>query len=151
MDTQKQSDTWRLSNQIMSLVRRLRREVQNDAESWARLLLLGAIDRSGNKATPSELAQSANMRSSNLAAALRELEGECLIERTPDPGDRRKVRVALTDAGLRLLLDSRARRERWLTQAITSTLTQEERATLLQAGELLERIAAYSGTASPAQ
>lgn len=135
----------------MSLVRRVRREIQNDPESWARILLLGAIDRSANSATPSELAHSASMRSSNLAAALRELDEQGLIGRTPDPGDRRKVRVALTEAGERLLLDSRARRERWLAEAIASTLTEEERVTLFKAGELLERIAAYSGTRSPAE
>ncbi|XIF03119.1 MarR family transcriptional regulator [Serratia marcescens] len=63
-------------------------------------MLLGAIDRHGGEATPSLLAESERMRSSNLAAALRELEADGLLVRTPDAEDKRRVRVRLTPAGL---------------------------------------------------
>ncbi|MBV6322435.1 MarR family winged helix-turn-helix transcriptional regulator [Duganella violaceipulchra] len=149
MKKSKPSAVARFSSQIMAVVRRIRRESQNDAESWARILLLGAIDRSGNRATPTELALSAVMRSSNLAAALRELDEQGLIVRTPDTADKRKVRVALTAQGECLLYESRARRERWLAEAIRASLTADEQAQLLKAGELLERIAAYDGPSPP--
>jgi len=138
------NDITRLRTQLMSLARRLRREAQSDDQSWARLLLLGAIDRHGGEATPSRLAEAESMRSSNLAAALRDLEADGLIIRTPDAEDRRKVRVQLSDAGRALLHDNRARRERWLAEAVSACLTEEERARLIDAGALLERIAAYS-------
>src|SRR5471030_3028794 len=150
MKTPKPSNAWRLSGQIMTVVRRLRREAQNDAESWPRILLLGAIDRSDNQAMPSELALSTAMRTSNLAVALRELDAQGLIERKPDQADRRKIRVALTAEGRRLLYESRARRERWLSAAISASLSAEERALLFKAGEMLERVAAYEGGAPPA-
>src|SRR5471032_2986793 len=138
MKKSKPSAVARFSSQIMAVVRRVRRESQNDAESWARILLLGAIDRSGNQATPTEL-----------AAALRELDEQGLVVRTPDPADKRKVRVELTAQGERLLYESRARRERWLGEAIRASLTADEQAQLLKAGELLERVAAYDGPAPP--
>src|SRR5476651_1780527 len=112
----KSSDITRLRVQVMSLSRRFRREDRGDEESWARLLLLGAIDRGGDNATPSSLAAGEGLRSSNLAAALRELEQRGLITRKPDAKDQRKVRVGLTAQGRTLLVESRARREQWLAE-----------------------------------
>lgn len=133
-----------LRMQLMSLVRRMRRESRSDEKSWGQLQLLGSIDRHGGDVTPSQLAESENMHSSNLAAALRDLETYGLLTRTPDANDRRKVRVALTPAGLRLLHESRVRRETWLFNAITSCLSDEERALLIAAGHLMARIANVS-------
>ena len=137
-------DATRFRIHFMSLSRRLRREARSDDGSWARLLLLGAIDRARDGVTPTELAQSESMRSSNMAALLRDLEREGLIRRTPDAQDRRKVRVGLTAAGRDLLYGNRARRDQWLMQAIEHTLTREEQAQLAGIGELLARIAAYA-------
>lgn len=133
-----------LRTQLLSLVRRMRREARSDEKSWAQLLLLGAIDRHCGEATPSQLAASERMRSSNLAAALRELEADGLLIRTPDGEDRRKVRVKLTPEGLRLLHESRTRREAWLSGAMASCLTAEEQALLITAGYLIARIANVS-------
>ena len=142
-------DITRLRNQLMGVSRRLRREATADERSWARLLVLGAIDRHGGSATPSVLAADEGMRSSNLAAALRSLEARKLILRTPDSEDRRKVRLRLSAAGQRLLDNSRARGVRWLSGAMDAHLTAGQRIQLIKAGALLERIAAYRGTARP--
>jgi len=90
--------------------------------------------------------ESESMRSSNLAAVLRHLEADGLIVRTPDAEDRRKVRVQLTPTGHEVLRENIARRERWLREAIAQSLTEEERALLFKAGELLDRLAAYLGS-----
>jgi DNA-binding MarR family transcriptional regulator len=134
-------DVTLLRTQLMSLVRRLRRESRSDEKSWAQLMLLGAIDRHGGEATPSLLAESERMRSSNLAAALRELEADGLLVRTPDAADKRRIRVKLTAEGLRLLHESRVRREAWLSGAMETCLTAEEQALLIKAGHLMARIA----------
>lgn len=133
----------RLRSQLIGVSRRLRNEATADDRSWARLLVLGAIDRHGEAATPSVLAADEGMRSSNLAAALRSLEARNLIVRTPDTQDRRKVRLRLSAAGQRFLDDSRARGERWLSEAMDTYLTASERADLIKAGALLDRIMAY--------
>jgi DNA-binding MarR family transcriptional regulator len=142
-------DITRLRSQLMGVSRRLRREATADDRSWGRLLVLGAIDRHGKSATPSVLAADEGMRSSNLAAALRSLEARKLIVRTPDTKDRRKVRLRLSAAGQRFLDDSRARGERWLTETMDACLTASERADLIKAGALLDRIMAYSKAAMP--
>jgi DNA-binding MarR family transcriptional regulator len=134
----------RLREQLMEVTRRLRQESKDNERSWARLLLLGAADRYGGVATPSELAADLRWRSSNLATALRELEADDLIVRTPDLADRRKVRVAITAQGYQMLKASRAQRELWLAEAIEHVLTAKERVLLLEAGELLGRICHYS-------
>jgi DNA-binding MarR family transcriptional regulator len=135
-----------LRMQLMTVSRRLRREAHADDRSWARLLVLGAIDRHGGSATPSVLAVDQGMRSSNLAAMLRSLQARKLIVRTPDDEDRRKVRIRLSPLGRRWLDDSRARRDRWLAESLASCLTAKQRALLIKAGPLLERIAACPGT-----
>src|ERR1700752_4035694 len=131
-------DITRLRSQLMGVSRRLRREATVDDRSWARLLVLGAIDRHGGSATPSVLAADEGMRSSNLAAALRSLEARKLIVRTPDSKDRRKVRLRLSAAGQRFLDDSRSRGAHWLSDAMDAHLTAGERAQLIRAGALLD-------------
>ncbi len=142
------SDVARFRMQFMNLYRRLRREAQSGERSWARLVLLGAIDRFGDTGTPSAVARAEGMRSSNLAAMLRELDADGLIVRTRDVKDGRKVRLKLTARGQNLLYANRARRDRWLSEALQHCLTEEDRKSLFQIGKLLDRIAAWSGNAS---
>ncbi|POZ60150.1 MarR family winged helix-turn-helix transcriptional regulator [Chromobacterium alticapitis] len=134
-------DATRLRQQLMSMTRRLRSQGSQDVLPFGLLTVLGAIDRAGGDITPSELARQENMRSSNLAGALRELEAAGLIRRSPDPQDGRRVRVGLSEAGLAALGRNRRLRDGWLQRALDS-LSAEERAALLRAGELLERLAA---------
>jgi DNA-binding MarR family transcriptional regulator len=136
-----QTEATALRGQVMELVRRLRREADRDEASWSRLLLLGAIDRLDAEASPGRLAAAEGLRSSNLAKALKDLEDLGLITRAPAADDRRRVLVRLTEAGRSALHDVRTRRDRWLACAIDATLTPAERATLLQAGDLLARLA----------
>lgn len=58
------------------------------------------------------------------------------------------MRVSLTNRGRDLLYVNRARRDLWLAEAIERCLTEEERARLFGVGDLLERIAFYSGSAA---
>jgi DNA-binding MarR family transcriptional regulator len=141
-----------LRAQIMSMARRLRREANSDEGAWSRLLLLGAIDRQGGNVTPSQLAASEGMRSSNLAAALRDLERLRLLRRTPDQHDGRVVRLSLTASGKTSLNAVRLSRDRWLAKAIDLCLTPKELTVLLQAGDLIERLAKHQageGSADP--
>lgn len=101
-----------LRGQLMEMARRLRREASSDEETWSRLLLLGAVDRHGDDATPGVLAAAEGLRSSNLAKALKDLETRGLISRQAATEDRRKVRVSLTENGRAALGDVRNRRDR---------------------------------------
>ena len=135
----------RLRQQLMSMVRRLRRQGSLDVLPFGLLAVLGAIDRAGGDITPTELARRENLRSSNLASALRELDASGLIRRTQDLDDGRRVRVGLSEAGEAALRRNRQLRDGWLQQALQG-LSAEERGVLLRAGELLERLAAAEPT-----
>jgi DNA-binding MarR family transcriptional regulator len=130
-----------IRRQVIEMVRRLRGEADSDEESWSRLLLLGAIERLGEEATPGVLAAAEGLRTSNLAKALKELEADGCLTRRPDETDRRRVRVALTAKGQVRLDEVRGRSDRWLAAAIDANLTDIERATLVAAGELLSKLA----------
>jgi DNA-binding MarR family transcriptional regulator len=53
--------------------------------------------------TQNHLGRSILMQPANVGALLKRLEERGLVTRTPDPEDRRAIRVAITDAGVELL------------------------------------------------
>jgi len=78
-----------------------------------------------------------------MAQTLAELETAGLIERSPDPGDRRSSRIELTEQGRDRVLEGRGRREDWLAAAIAAELSPEEQRTLLAAVPLLRRLTGH--------
>jgi len=129
--------------QLMALLRRLRRESDSGDMPLSKLMLLGALLRLGGTASPTELAAVEGLRSSNVAALLRGLEKEGMVRREADAGDRRRLHVVITEAGTRAVLENRSRREAWMAEAAAACLTAEERAQLIAAGALLQRLAEY--------
>ncbi|CAN7482130.1 winged helix DNA-binding protein [Trinickia sp. LjRoot230] len=131
----------RLRAQITGLARRLRQEAQLDPVQYSQLVVMGAIDRLGNGVTPSAICAAERIRSSNLAVLLRELEAAGYVKRDIDAEDRRRARLSLTTAGRRMLHGNRTVRGQWLASAMLECLSVDERAVVLKAGELLERLA----------
>jgi DNA-binding MarR family transcriptional regulator len=78
-----------------------------------------------------------------MAQTLAELETAGLIERSPDPADRRSSRIELTEQGRDRVLEGRGRREDWLASAIAAELSPEEQRTLLAAVPLLRRLSGH--------
>ncbi len=60
--------------------------------------LLALYERDGR--TQAELARAVGVEQPTMAATLRRMERDGLIRRIPDPGDRRRARVQLTDRAL---------------------------------------------------
>jgi DNA-binding MarR family transcriptional regulator len=88
--------------------------------------------------TPSQLAEAANVAPSSMTHRLDRMVERGLIARSPDPGNRVRVRVELTDAGYELY--AQAIREANLVEAdLLAGLTRTEVETL---AELLERVIA---------
>jgi DNA-binding MarR family transcriptional regulator len=75
-----------------------------------------------------------------MAETVKELETDRLVRRRPDPHDRRRALVELTEEGEAALLAMRHRREGWLATAIAQDLSTEEQAKLRDAVELLKRL-----------
>jgi DNA-binding MarR family transcriptional regulator len=125
---------------LARLVRRLR-AADADGPPVRLGLVLGRLDREG-PLTTSELAVRERMRPQSMAETIRELETQGLVGKTGDPNDGRRLLVSLTPAGRKLIAAARKRREDWLAAAIAEKLTPRERETLVNAIELLDRIAA---------
>jgi DNA-binding MarR family transcriptional regulator len=137
-----------LRNNLIALARRLRQSDRGVRENWTELMALGAIQRAEGQSTPTQIALELELRSSNLAQILGELDGRGLIQRTPDPADKRKVRLSLTEAGFALVQETRAMRDSWLENAMETSLSLEEQAQLIAAGDLMRRLA-LSSQSSP--
>ena len=132
-----------LRERIVALARRLRQSASIDDEKWTSLMTLGVIQRHVGAATPTTVREELQLRSSNAASVLRDLEKRRLILRDPDPGDARKVRLSLTTEGLDVLERTRGSRDRWLCEAMKACLNDAEEEHLMQAGHLMERLAGW--------
>jgi DNA-binding MarR family transcriptional regulator len=119
------------------VIRRLRAE---PGLSTGRLAVLGHLDRHG-PSNISALATREHMRPQSMAQTVHDLETAGLVSRRPDPDDGRRAIIELTDTGLDALQTTRARRETWLTEALTRELDADERALVHEALALLNRIA----------
>jgi DNA-binding MarR family transcriptional regulator len=124
------------------LVRRLRAEHRFPLSHGT---VLGRLDREGAQST-SDLALAERVRPQSMAQTLADLQADGLIERRPDPGDRRRMLIELTEQGRHALEEDRRNREGWLARAVADTLSPEEQATLARAVKLLERL---TGSESP--
>jgi DNA-binding MarR family transcriptional regulator len=137
----KDADSAGLANELRivlgKLVRRLRTE---DALPTSHIAVLSRLDRGGAQTT-SGLAAAERMRPQSMAQTLADLRRDGLVDRTPDPVDRRQILVELTALGRECLTAERRRRESWLAQAIAGELTPAERKHLADAVALLHRLA----------
>ncbi|MEE4025586.1 MarR family transcriptional regulator [Gordonia sp. PKS22-38] len=86
-----------------------------------------------------ELAERESIRMPTASNLIDGLSKNGLVERKPDPADRRAVVVGLTDRGHDLLTQVRGRRDRILTAAL-SDLDEADRAALTAAAPALERL-----------
>ena len=119
------------------LMRRLRAEHRFSITQGA---VLGRLDRERPQSV-SDLAVAERVRPQSMAQTVGDLEADGLVERRPDPGDRRRALVSLTPAGRAVLVLEREQREGWLAGAISEQLSPAEQAVLADAVELLRRLA----------
>jgi DNA-binding MarR family transcriptional regulator len=94
--------------------------------------------------TPSELALRERIQRPTATRVLARLEEAGLVERTPDPADRRSSLVSSTAAGLALLDAVRDRKDAYLAQRL-DRLSPEDLAALERAADILERVLEEGG------
>ncbi|HVV91019.1 MAG TPA: MarR family transcriptional regulator [Solirubrobacterales bacterium] len=121
---------------VGQLIRRLRAE---NAFPLTQTWVLGRLDREG-PASVSDLAQAMRVRPQSMAQTVGDLEADALVERRPDPDDRRRALVSLTAAGRKRIEADRAVREGWLVKALEA-LSDADRERLEPAVEILARLA----------
>jgi DNA-binding MarR family transcriptional regulator len=142
--TKTKTDTARVASELRfvlgQLIRRLRAEHRFPLSQGT---VLGRLDREGPQSV-SDLAASERVRQQSMAQTVSDLEADGLVERRPDPHDRRRALVSLTTKGNETLRADRRHREGWLAEAIAEDLSPEEQAVLQRATELLRRLAEHS-------
>ena len=128
---------------IGRVARRLRQLYATERESAASFIELGILVRLAREGptSPTTLAAGEGVTSQAIAGVVRELERRALVERTGGQTDRRRVAVAITDAGREL----RKSRENAVVDAMVRALADEytppERRQLQAAIPLLNRLA----------
>jgi DNA-binding MarR family transcriptional regulator len=138
MRTTSQADlAVRLRLVIARTARRLRQQAGEEL-SPSQATALATIDRHG-PLTPSELAVRERIQRPTATRLIARLEEARLVDRTPDPLDRRSCVVSLTPAGGELLGRVRTRKDAYLARRLRD-LDADERATLDRAAAILERV-----------
>lgn len=120
------------------LVRRLRAASASRDLSWTERAVLARLAREG-PATISELARAESMKPQSMGATIATLEELGLVERRPHPTDGRQFNILLTEPGAALCEQTRTAKRTWLAEGIAQ-LSEEERQTLFQAGEIIKRL-----------
>jgi DNA-binding MarR family transcriptional regulator len=114
--------------------------------SSAELSVLGLLHRRGPMSA-GELAWAERVQPQSLTRTLAALEERGEIRRRPDPADRRRSVLSITEAGSQVLFADVAQRDSWLAMAMADELSPAETQLLMMAGELMERLAEAKVTA----
>jgi len=129
-----------LRTSIGLLLRRLR-QVQAEGElTLPESAALTRLDR-GGPSTASALARLEQISPQSMGATLAALEARGLVERSPDPGDGRRVLLSVTGGGRQVLQNRRNARTEQLAKALAAGFTPSEVRQLEAAAPLLERLA----------
>jgi DNA-binding MarR family transcriptional regulator len=128
----------RLGMSVMRLERKLRQRSAGGvtASQYAALV---TISKKG-ELTLGELAAAEGVAPPSMTRIAANLEQAGLLERRPDPLDRRVARVAVSERGAELLAEARTLRALYLSERL-GELGAEEVEVLGQAAELLNRLA----------
>src|SRR5919197_695286 len=122
---------------VARTARRLRQEAGADL-SPSLSSALAAIDRHG-PVTPSELADHERVQRPTATRVIARLEELGLVDRAPDPSDRRSSLISASPAGRTLLRRQRSRKDQFLARRLAA-LEPDEVATLERAAVILERM-----------
>jgi DNA-binding MarR family transcriptional regulator len=128
----------RLHAAAIRLLRTLRREDDGSGLTAPRLSALSVIVFAGPLSLAA-LAEAEQVRPPTMSRIVDALVAGGLVTRTPDPDDRRTVRIAATEAGTALLHAGRARRVEALVARLAG-LSGPDRRALARGTAVLERM-----------
>ncbi|WP_028925318.1 MarR family winged helix-turn-helix transcriptional regulator [Pseudonocardia acaciae] len=129
----------RLRLSVVRLNRRLRSQRTDETISLTQISAMATLHRCGSM-TPSELAATERVRPPSMTRVIAALEEDGLVSRRDHPTDGRQSIIELTQAGVDLLAAEASAKERWLDKRLAE-LTEDERAALARAIEIIDRMA----------
>jgi DNA-binding MarR family transcriptional regulator len=135
----------RCADAVVVGVSRLRRRIRDlsDPEglSPSQRSVLSRLEKDGD-ASASELAAAERVRPQSMAATVGVLLDLDLVQRTDDPHDGRRRVLSLTEEGAAWVRGNQRAKRGWLADALEQQCTPAERATVVAAMEILDRVAA---------
>ncbi|MGW4692230.1 MarR family winged helix-turn-helix transcriptional regulator [Kitasatospora cineracea] len=140
------ADTLAGAQQLTDVITRLRRALRSSIRSefpWEALPMAQVELLQTLAASPlrvGELAARQRLAPNTVSGLISKLLEAGLVDRQPDPGDRRTARIALTEAGHQQLRDWQSAHERRLATALES-LTPTDREAVMGALPGLDRLA----------
>jgi DNA-binding MarR family transcriptional regulator len=134
------NDTALLAADLRGVIGQLVRRLRSDKNLLPlnQASVLGRLDRCGSQSV-SDLAAGERVRPQSMAQTVGDLEADGLVERRPDPDDRRRALVDLTAPGQARIEADRRVREGWLVKAFED-LPRSDLATIERSVEILRRL-----------
>lgn len=139
-------DAARLAVELAVAISRLRARMREEADEASHgitvsqfAMLRRLADRGPMSAA--QLAATEHVTQQAIAQRLDLLRPTGYVAVTPDPADRRRKLVSITDTGRSLLDTVSATGEHWLARAIVATVSENELSVVEKAVDLLERLA----------
>jgi DNA-binding MarR family transcriptional regulator len=129
-----------LRRSVSGVSRHLRRLRGDHGVSPSKLVILGRLALARGKVTAATPAEIERLKPQSLTRILADLEARSLVRREPSGVDRREILIEITSEGQDLLGADARQQNRWLAEAMTTTLTPAERDILLVAARLLDRL-----------
>jgi DNA-binding MarR family transcriptional regulator len=131
------ASTIRLS--ILRVARRMRSQRVNTAVTLSQLSALATVKKCG-PLSAGEVAAIEQVQPPSMTKILAALEAAGYIERSAHPEDRRQSIISVAEAGYELLAAETRKRDEWLATRLAS-FSEQDRRTLIEAAEVLDRLA----------
>ncbi len=132
-----------LAAQLRTILSRLKRRLREQGGGGdltpSQISVLLRLEKDG-AATVSGLARAEGMRPQSMSSIVTSLQDAGLVGSSSDPNDGRQTLVSLSKKCEKLLRESRAARQDWLTTVILQKLSAREQQQLSAALELLSRL-----------
>lgn len=135
----------KLRESISRVLKVIKREVKNGEQlSLTERSSLSLISRTP-QITPTELARSEQVTGQAMSQIINKLVGLELIQKIPSEKDKRKVFISATSKGQDFVEFKRNKTSEWLAKSIAENCTEEEKAILAQASEILTKFVDKAG------
>jgi len=138
--TERDDDGTTILRGVLRLGRRLRSERPPSKVSPSAIGLLSTLRRLGPMPAV-RLAAEERLQAQSLSRLIASLEASGCIERKHNEADRREIVLSITKRGREILTADMNARRRWLEQAMSASLTKDERQTLAKAASIMLKLA----------